>query len=93
MHESTFSSDEKDLAIERFHSTSSEAATIAKESFSTILLLTHFSSRYKDTKLLEKQACKIHRNTIAGRDSMSFNVPFSDEKRLTKSYVLAQTNQ
>ena len=93
IHESTFSSDEKDLAIERFHSTSSEAATIAKESFSTILLLTHFSSRYKDTKLLEKQACKIHRNTIAGRDAMSFNVPFSDEKRLTKSYVLAQTNQ
>ena len=93
IHESTFSSDEKNLAIERFHSTSIEAATMAKESSSNILLLTHFSSRYADTKLLERQACKIHRNSIAGRDSMSFIVPYSDEKRLTKSYVLAQTNR
>tara|TARA_B100000029_G_scaffold324890_1_gene317357 strand:- start:83205 stop:84167 length:963 start_codon:yes stop_codon:yes gene_type:complete len=93
IHESTFSSEENDLAIERFHSTSEEAATIAKESSSNILILTHFSSRYKDTKPLEKQACKIHRNSIAGYDSMSFKVPYRDEKRLTKSYVLEQTSR
>tara|TARA_B100001750_G_scaffold90487_1_gene71539 strand:- start:6359 stop:7321 length:963 start_codon:yes stop_codon:yes gene_type:complete len=93
IHESTFSSDEKQLAIERYHSTSAEAALVAKKSSSNVLLLTHFSSRYKDTKLLEKEACKIHRNSIAGRDSMSFYVPYSDERRLTKSYVLEQTNR
>ncbi len=93
IHESTFSSEENDLAIERFHSTSEEAATIAKESSSNILILTHFSSRYKDTKPLEKQACKIHRNSIAGHDSMSFKVPYRDEKRLTKTYVLEQTSR
>ena len=93
IHESTFSNDQQDLAIERFHSTSTEAANVAKESSSTILILTHFSSRYNDVKLLEKQACKVHRNTIAGRDSMTFTVPYRDEKRLTKSYVLEQTSQ
>ena len=93
IHESTFSNDQQDLAIERFHSTSTEAANVAKESSSTILILTHFSSRYNDVKLLEKQACKVHRNTIAGRDFMTFTVPYRDEKRLTKSYILEQTSQ
>ena len=44
-------------------------------------------------KTLEKEARKIHRNTVAGDDLMNFLLPYPDEKRITYSYVLAQSSR
>lgn len=47
-HESTFLDDMKDRAHKTMHSTSKEAASIAKQANVKELLLGHFSARYKD---------------------------------------------
>ena len=93
IHESTYSHKDKLLAKERYHSTSVDAANVAKQSKTNLLILTHFSSRYNEIKTLEKEARKIHRNTIAGDDLMNFIMPYPDDKRINYSYVLAQSNQ
>ena len=45
---------------------------VAQKSKTNLLILTHFSSRYSEMKTLEKEARKIHRNTVAGDDLMNF---------------------
>lgn len=47
VHEATFSEDEEELAFRYFHSTTTQAATLAKESNVKQLVLTHISSRYQ----------------------------------------------
>ncbi len=46
--ESTYSKNEKEIAKEHYHMTTEDAERIAKESKSKILILTHFSQRYKN---------------------------------------------
>ena len=93
IHESTYSQQDRLLAKDRFHSTSVEAAQVAKKSKTNLLILTHFSSRYNEINSLEKEARQIHHNTIAGNDLMSFILPYPNEKRINSSYVLAQSSQ
>ena len=66
--ESTYSHDYQTKAIETFHSTSTEAALLAKESRCSKLILTHFSSRYDDPNLLLDEARTIHRNVDLAED-------------------------
>ena len=66
--ESTYSRDKQEKAIENWHSTSAEAATIAKKSEVDKLLLTHFSTRYDETSLLVKEASAIHHNVEAAEN-------------------------
>ncbi len=77
--DSTYSEQHQHLAKERLHSTAKEAARIAKKSASTLLVLTHFSSRYTDVKPLEAEAREIHPNTIAAHDMMRLAVPYPDQ--------------
>ena len=93
IHESTYSQKDKLLAKDRYHSTSVDAANVAQKSKTNLLILTHFSSRYSEMKTLEKEARKIHRNTVAGDDLMNFLLPYPDEKRITSSYILAQSSR
>jgi ribonuclease Z len=62
------------------HSTSEEAAKLAKEADVLKLVLTHISSRYSDnpTQLLE-EAKKIFDNVIVANDLMELDVPFRDK--------------
>jgi ribonuclease Z len=57
------------LAEEHLHMTSEQAATVAKESASKKLILTHISQRYenKSSELL-KEAKKIFKNTTLAND-------------------------
>jgi ribonuclease Z len=73
--DSTFSSKDHDKAKERMHSTSVEAALLAKEAMVKMLVLTHFSARYRNVSFLLKEAKKIFPNTIAARDGMVIDVP------------------
>ena len=66
--ESTYAHDKQEKAIENGHSTAAEAATIAKKAEVDKLLLTHFSARYDETSILEKEASAIHSNVEAAED-------------------------
>jgi ribonuclease Z len=81
--ESTFITPEKDKAIERFHSTALEASLLAKIAKVKKLILTHFSSRYNNLKLIETEAKKNFENIHIAHDNDVISVPYP-EKELTK---------
>ncbi|HEX2231697.1 MAG TPA: ribonuclease Z [Nitrososphaeraceae archaeon] len=66
--ESTYSYEKHHKALERFHSTATEAAELAKASGVKKLFLTHFSPRYKDITHLVQQANIIHDDVEAADD-------------------------
>ncbi|WGH25686.1 MAG: ribonuclease Z [Candidatus Shikimatogenerans bostrichidophilus] len=73
-HESTFLHKDNILAYKRGHSTSIEAAKIAKLSNVKKLLLGHFSCRFPNIKKFEKEAKKIFNNTIATKSLNNYNL-------------------
>ncbi|MBQ9639092.1 MAG: ribonuclease Z [Bacteroidales bacterium] len=76
--ESTFDNSRSDLAEQRRHLTTTQAATIAKEGNVKQLLLTHFSARYKDISTLIAEAQVIFPNTQAAADAASFEIPITN---------------
>lgn len=77
IHEATFSKGEDNLAYEYFHSTTTQAAQIAKDAQAKQLCLTHISSRYdrKDWILLENEAQMIFPNTVIAEDFKEIHLP------------------
>lgn len=74
IHEATFDDSLLEKAIQTGHCTAGEAAKIAKDAQIKQLILTHISTRYKDTTLLYEQATKIFPNTIIAHDLMEVTV-------------------
>lgn len=74
--DSTFRGSDLDKALERKHSTSLEAAELAKKAGVRKLALTHFSARYTSTSPLVKEARKVFPETIAAADGMSVDVDY-----------------
>jgi ribonuclease Z len=72
--EATYCEEFKHLAEEYLHLTAAQAATVAKEAGAEKLVLTHFSGRYRDTKMHEAEARAIFPQTIAAEDLMV--IPF-----------------
>ncbi|MBQ6512613.1 ribonuclease Z [Methanobrevibacter sp.] len=68
IHESTYVKEDSDKAEENYHSTSSDAASIAKKSNSKKLILTHISTRYQNTDQLLNEALEIFENTEIAKD-------------------------
>ncbi len=62
-HEATFAGSEKDLAEKTFHSTAGQAAEIARAASVGKLIIGHYSSRYRDLKVLLNEAKEIFPNT------------------------------
>jgi len=62
-HEATFLDDRKDLAKKTKHSTTKEAAQIAKDSNAKQLIIGHYSGRYKDISVFKKEAQEVFLNT------------------------------
>lgn len=85
--ESTFITLEKDKAIERFHSTALEASLLAKIAKVKKLILTHFSSRYTNLKLIEMEAKKNFDNIHIAHDNDVISVPYP-EKELIKKWKI-----
>jgi ribonuclease Z len=56
------------------HATAGEAAKIAKAAKVKKLILTHISTRYKDTTILYEQAKTIFPNTIIAEDFMEISL-------------------
>lgn len=70
VHEATFDHGKSNLAHEYFHSTTTQAANLAKEAGVHQLILTHISSRYQkeDMKSLLNEAQEIFPNTRIAKD-------------------------
>jgi len=74
-HESTFLEDMSKRAKSTFHSTAKQAASIAQLSNSKLLLLGHYSARYKSNKEFENEAKEIHDNVKAVEDGDTISIP------------------
>ena len=75
-HEATFMNDRKKRAEETNHSTTIDAATIAKLAKVNFLLIGHFSQRYRDESLLLEESKSIFKNTMLAKQGQTIN--FSD---------------
>ncbi|MFS0863436.1 ribonuclease Z [Fredinandcohnia sp. 179-A 10B2 NHS] len=76
IHEATFSSNEAELAYDYFHSTTTQAAEVAKQANAKTLVLTHISSRYQgeDSQQLLKEACTVFSPTYIAKDFMKYEI-------------------
>lgn len=77
VHESTFNKDEQAMAKAYYHSTSLQAAEVAREAKVKKLILTHISARYltSDIIQLENEAKEVFKETKVVKDMESVNIP------------------
>ncbi len=73
-HEATFASALTQLAHMTGHSTSTEAATVARDSGAGRLVIGHFSARYKEPDILLSEARAIFPDTIAAEDGLTISI-------------------
>lgn len=76
IHEATFMKKDSHLAFDYFHSTSEDAASIAKRAKVSKLILTHISSRYQkdNINMLVREARKIFPKTYIAEDFRMFTI-------------------
>jgi ribonuclease Z len=74
--ESTYAEELRHKAIENFHSTAAEAAKLANQSGARKLVLTHFSTRYRQNKQLLEEARLIHENVDDAHDLKVIHLPY-----------------
>jgi ribonuclease Z len=80
-HEATFAGRDEKLARETQHSTSIQAATIARDADVKKLLIGHFSSRYTDHRLLVEEAREIFPATEGVTDGDIYSIPLERESK------------
>lgn len=73
--ESTYLDEERALAQEYRHMTAKQAAELARDANVQILILTHFSARYRDPEDLGREARAIFPNTFVAEDMKKFPFP------------------
>ncbi|MCH5239062.1 MAG: ribonuclease Z [Muribaculaceae bacterium] len=73
-HETTYLDDRLADAIERGHSTATQAATVARDAGAKMLLTGHYSSRYTDDSLFLKEAQQVFPNVILNNEGLRINL-------------------
>jgi ribonuclease Z len=73
-HEATFMQNRLQDAVKTFHSTSVQAAQIARMANAGTLLLGHYSSRYKNLKPLLQEAQAVFAQTVAADDGFEMDI-------------------
>ncbi len=73
-HESTFLHENEYWAERTYHSTTKQAASIAKEAKVGKLLLGHFSARYKDLTPFQSEAQEIFKNSFLATEGQTYEV-------------------
>ena len=76
-HEATLAKNLQKQAKQTTHSTSIDAATIAKKANAKKLIIGHFSARYKDISILLQQAQEIFPDTVAAEDGEKYSIELS----------------
>ncbi len=74
IHESTYEAEDYQRAVDNAHSTSVEAAEIAREANVNELVLTHISTRYTSDENRKSEAQKVFKNTKVARDYMKIDL-------------------
>lgn len=75
--DSTFTRRDSAKALERKHSTASEAAEVARQAQAKKLVLTHFSARYRSVAALVREARQVFPATTAAADGRRIEVDYS----------------
>jgi len=73
-HEATFLEDREDLAKKTKHSTTKQAAEIAKQANVKQLIIGHYSGRYNDITVFKKEAQEVFKNTKLAEIGKVFTV-------------------
>ena len=73
-HESTYAEEMRAEADARLHSTAMGAASVAADAGASLLILTHFSTRYRDVTPLVDEARTVFPNVEAASDFAVFDV-------------------
>ncbi|MCY4160043.1 MAG: ribonuclease Z [Bacteroidetes bacterium] len=74
VHEATFSKSDAKHARDTRHSTTDDAALLAKNAGAKKLLLTHISSRYRDTVFLENEARAVFPNSEIAQEYRTYPI-------------------
>lgn len=73
-HEATFCEADLQKATSRYHSTASQAATVARDAGAGKLIIGHYSSRYEDERVLLNEAQAIFPQTILAQENLCVKV-------------------
>ena len=73
-HETTYLDNMREKAFERFHTTTREAAAIAKKAMVKKLLIGHFSSKYNTLEQFEAEAREVFPNTELALEGASYEI-------------------
>jgi ribonuclease Z len=73
-HETTYLKDLETQAGRRFHSTTVQAATIARQAGVQRLLIGHFSSKYEKLQAFEEEAREVFPNTDLALEGVTYKV-------------------
>ena len=73
--EATFAAADKDLARRYRHLTAGDAGRIAREAGVQLLVLTHFSQRYPDVRVLLDEAAAVFPEVVTAEDLLRIPVP------------------
>jgi len=73
-HETTYLDNLQESADKRFHSTTKQAALIAKKARTKKLLVGHFSSKYDRLEEFEKEAREVFENTEIALEGVTYRV-------------------
>jgi ribonuclease Z len=73
-HEATFMQEKADVAAEKFHSTTIEAATIARKAQAGRLIIGHFSTRYENIDEMLEEARSVFPETEAAYDGKKYEI-------------------
>jgi ribonuclease Z len=80
IHDGTLADELKDWAVETKHSTSGEAALLAKKAQVRQLILTHISTRYSEsTEALLRDARSVFENVKIAHEFMEVEIPLRDK--------------
>jgi ribonuclease Z len=71
-HETTYLKELEDRAALRYHSTTTQAACIAKSAKVGRLLIGHFSSKYDKLEIFEQEACEVFENTSLALEGVTY---------------------
>lgn len=87
--ESTFLSSESDVAQESGHMTALDAATLARDSGTRLLVLGHFSQRYENAEDFVAEARTLHSDVVAAEEpdpsslqSSRHRIPLPDRREI-----------
>ncbi len=80
IHEATYLDADRELAIERMHSTALEAAELAARLSVRRLILTHFSPRIDELDLVVQEASRAFSPVQAARDGMTVEIKIPPRK-------------